>query len=199
MLHIREAVVVEGKYDRMRLMNVVDAPIVVTNGFRIFKDKEQMALLRRLAATRGLVVLTDSDAAGFVIRNHLLKCIPPERIRHAYCPTVAGKERRKAAPSKEGVLGVEGIDPAALEAALRRAGVTMCDEETVMTAAPWMTKARLYADGLSGREDSAVRRRKLLCAMGLPPYLSANRLVEALNLTVSEEEYCAWCAKETTL
>ena len=199
MLRIREAVVVEGKYDRMRLMGVVDAPIVVTNGFRIFKNEEQMALLRRLAETRGLVILTDSDAAGFVIRNHLTKCIPPERIRHAYCPRIVGKERRKAAPSKEGVLGVEGIDPAALEAALRRAGVTVLDGDASPLPAPWMTKARLYADGLSGREDSAARRQALLREMGLPPYLSANRLIEALNLTVSEEEYRAWCAKETTI
>ncbi len=199
MLRIREAVVVEGKYDRMRLLGVVDAPIVETNGFRIFKNEEQMALLRRLAETRGLVILTDSDAAGFVIRNHLIKCIPPERIRHAYCPRIAGKERRKAAPSKEGVLGVEGIDPAVLETALRRAGVTVLDGDAPPPPAPWMTKARLYADGLSGREDSAARRQALLREIGLPPYLSANRLVEVLNLTVSEEEYRAWCAKETTI
>lgn len=199
MLRIREAVVVEGKYDRMRLMDVVDAPIVVTNGFRIFKNEEQMALLRRLAETRGLVILTDSDAAGFVIRNHLIKCIPPERIRHAYCPQIVGKERRKAAPSKEGLLGVEGIAPAALEAALRRAGVTVLDDDAPAPPAPWMTKARLYEDGLSGRADSAARRQALLRTMGLPPYLSANRLIEALNLTVSEEEYRAWCAKETTI
>ncbi|MBO5796978.1 MAG: DUF4093 domain-containing protein [Clostridia bacterium] len=190
MLRIKEAVVVEGKHDSVRLAALVDAPIVVTNGFRIFKDPERVALLRRLAATRGLVILTDSDSAGFVIRGHLQGVIPPEQIKHAYCPMVAGKERRKPAPSKEGLLGVEGIDPAALEQALRRAGVTVLGEETPPVT-PWMTKARLYADGLTGGENSAARRQALLRALGLPTYLSANRLVEVLNLTCREEEYQA--------
>lgn len=190
MLRLREAVVVEGKHDAVRLAEVVDAPVFVTNGFRIFKDKEQMALLRRVAATRGLVILTDSDAAGFVIRRHLCGSIPPEQIKQAYAPCLAGKERRKAHPSKEGLLGVEGIDAAALEATLRRAGVTVVGEETAPPA-PWMTKSRLFADGLSGSTDSARRRAALLAALQLPPYLSANRLVEVLNLTVSEEDYLA--------
>lgn len=188
MLRIREAVVVEGKHDAVRLVAVVDAPIVVTNGFRIFKDKEKMALLRRLAETRGLVVLTDSDSAGFVIRRHLGSCIPPEWIKQAYAPCMAGKERRKAHPSKEGLLGVEGIDPALLEEALRRAGVTIEGEDAPL-AAPWMTKARLFRDGFSGGADSARRRTRLLCDLGLPPYLSANRLIDVINLTLSEEEY----------
>lgn len=197
MLRLREAVVVEGKHDRIRLATVVDAPIVATNGFRIFKDKEQVALLRRLAATRGLVILTDSDAAGFVIRNHLQSIIPPEQIKHAFCPAVAGKERRKAAPSKEGLLGVEGIDPALLEAALRRAGVTIEGEDTPPVM-PWLTKPRLYDDGLIGAPDSAARRAALLRHFGLPTYLSTNRLIEALNLTVSEQDYLAWLTQEAT-
>ncbi len=188
MLRLREAVVVEGKHDAVRLADVVDAPIVTTNGFRIFKDREQMAYLRRLAAVRGLVILTDSDAAGFVIRRHLCSCIPPEQIKQAYAPTVVGKEKRKAHPSKEGLLGVEGIDPAALEAALRRAGVTIEGEECPRPA-PWMTKTRLFSDGLSGDRDSARRRERLLQALGMPLYLSANRLIDVLNLTVSEAEY----------
>lgn len=191
MLRIREAVVVEGKHDRIRLAEVVDAPIVATNGFRIFKDKEQVALLRRLAASRGLVILTDSDAAGFVIRNHLMGLIPPEQVKHAYCPAVAGKERRKPAPSKEGLLGVEGIDPAALAAALRRAGVTILGEDTPPPA-PWLTRARLYADRLTGCSDSSARRAALLHEMGLPPHLSTARLMETLNLTATEEEYMQW-------
>ena len=191
MLRLREAVVVEGKHDAIRLADVVDAPIVTTNGFRIFKDKEQVALLRRLAATRGLVILTDSDAAGFVIRQHLTGVIPEKQIKHAYCPLVAGKEKRKAAPSKEGLLGVEGIDPAALEIALRRAGVTVLGEETPPPAR-WMTKARLYADGLSGRPDSARRRQALLKRMELPAHLSTTRLIEVLNLTVEQATYDAW-------
>lgn len=194
MLRLREAVVVEGKHDAVRLSQVVDAPIVATNGFRIFKDKEQMVLLRRLAATRGLVILTDSDSAGLVIRRHLCGCIPPTQIKQAYAPCVVGKERRKAHPSKEGLLGVEGIDPAALEAALRRAGVTVEGEDIPRTTV-WMTKARLFADGLSGTPDSQKRREKLLTMWGLPTYLSANRLIEVINLTVSEEEYCGMIKK----
>ena len=188
MLRLREAVVVEGKHDAVRLSQVVDAPIVPTNGFRIFKDKEQMAWLRRLAHTRGLVILTDSDSAGFVIRRHLCGCIPPAEIKQAYAPCIAGKERRKAHPSKEGLLGVEGIDPAALETVLRRAGVTVEGEDTA-SLVPWMTKARLFADGLSGAPESQKRREALLALWGLPAYLSANRLMEVINLTVSEEEY----------
>lgn len=188
MLRIKEVVVVEGKHDRARVAQVVDAPIVATNGFRIFKDPKQVALLRRLAAVRGLVILTDSDTAGFLIRQHLTGFIPPQQIKNAYCPRIAGKERRKPAPSKEGVLGVEGVDPALLEAALRRAGVTVCGEENALPA-PWLTKARMCEDGLVGGTDSAARRAALLAAMGLPPYLSANRLLEVLNLTCTEEEY----------
>lgn len=188
MLRLREAVVVEGKHDAVRLAQIVDAPIVPTNGFRIFKDKEQMARLRRLAGTRGLVILTDSDSAGLIIRRHLCSCIPPSQIKQAYAPCIAGKERRKAHPSKEGLLGVEGIDPAALEEALRRAGVTVEGEDAPRPAA-WMTKTRLFADGLNGTPDSRRRRERLLTLWGLPTYLSANRLVEIINLTVSEEEY----------
>lgn len=188
MLRIREAVVAEGKFDRERLLQAVDAPIFLTDGFRIFRDREQAALLRRVAARRGLVILTDSDAAGFVIRDHLAGLIPPEQIKHAYAPRIPGKERRKAAPSKEGVLGVEGTDPALLEQALLKAGVTLLEGEAP-PARLWMTKGRLYADGLSGGQESAIRRRRLLEALGLPPYLSANRLMEVLNLTCTPEEY----------
>ena len=131
---------------------------------------------------------TDSDAAGFVIRRHLSGSIPPAQIKQAYAPSIAGKEKRKAHPSKEGLLGVEGIDPAELEAALRRAGVTIEGEETLRST-PWMSKARLFSDGLSGGNGSAQRRERLLAALDLPSYLSANRLIEVLNLTVSEEEY----------
>lgn len=191
MLRIREAVVVEGKYDRARLLPVLDAPIVVTGGFRVFKDTATVDLLRRLAAERGLVILTDSDAAGFVIRNYLSGCIPPDRIKHAYCPTLAGKERRKAAPSAEGLLGVEGVDTDLLLDALRRAGVTVTDGAAPVRAA-WLDRMRMYEDGLIGRQDSARRRRQLAAAFGLPAYLSAERLREAVEQTVSEQEYVAF-------
>ena len=127
MLSVREVIVVEGKYDRIRLQAAVKATIVETNGFRIFKDPEQRELLRRLGMERGLLVLTDSDAAGFVIRNHLNGLVPPEQIRHAYIPECPGKEKRKAAPSREGLLGVEGMDSTVILAALRRAGATFSE------------------------------------------------------------------------
>lgn len=188
MLRIKEAVVVEGKHDRIRLSKVVDAPVVETGGFRVFRDKEKAALLRRLAASHGLVILTDSDSAGFVIRQHLCGIVPPSQIKHAYCPRVFGKERRKETPSKEGVLGVEGVDVAALETALRQAGVTLLSEDTPPPA-PWLTKARMYEDGLVGREQSAKLRGLLLQELGLPPYLSTERLREVLELTSTETEY----------
>lgn len=189
MIRVREAIVVEGKYDKIRLSSAVDAIIVETDGFGIFQNAEKLALLRLLAAQRGLVILTDSDAAGFVIRDYLSGAIPPEQVRHAYCPEIVGKERRKAAPSKEGLLGVEGICTEVLIEALRRAGATV-GEEAPHTG--WqLSKARLFADGLSGSPDSAARRAALLRRLGLPQKLSANRLREVLEATQTEESYTA--------
>lgn len=191
MVKVREVLVVEGKYDKIRLSSLVDALIVETNGFGIFRDAEQMALLRRLAAERGLIVLTDSDSAGFVIRDHLSGSIPAAQIKHAYVPEVVGKERRKAQPSKEGLLGVEGLNSEVLLAALRRAGATL--EEGGETAAPAgdaaVTKAQFYSDGFTGCPDSAQRRRRLLVQLGLPQKLSANRLLAVINATMTAEEY----------
>lgn len=191
MVKVREVLVVEGKYDKIRLSSLVDALIVETNGFGIFRDAEQMALLRRLAAERGLIVLTDSDSAGFVIRDHLSGSIPAAQIKHAYVPEVVGKERRKAQPSKEGLLGVEGLNSEVLLAALRRTGATL--EEDGETAAPAgdaaVTKAQFYADGFTGCPDSAQRRRRLLVQLGLPQKLSANRLLAVINATMTAEEY----------
>lgn len=198
MLRIREAIVVEGKYDKIRLESVVDGLIIETNGFGIFRDREQMALLRRLAAERGLVVLTDSDAAGFVIRDHLAGSIPPEQVKHAFIPEIRGKERRKAAPSKEGLLGVEGMDSAALRETLLRAGATLLDEAA---AAPSggdgtipsdedgaLTRLDLYEAGLTGGPDSAARRERLLEKLGLPRRLSTSRLLAVLGPSLSREE-----------
>ena len=192
MVKVREVLVVEGKYDKIRLSSLVDALIVETNGFGIFHDTEQMMLLRRLAAQRGLIVLTDSDSAGFVIRDHLSSCIPPAQIKHAYVPEIIGKERRKVQPSKEGLLGVEGQDSAVLLAALRRAGATL--EETapaiIGTAdSVAVTKAQFYADGFTGCPDSAERRSRLLARLGLPQKLSVNRLLVVINATMTVEEY----------
>lgn len=185
---VREAIVVEGKYDEIRLHSVVNATVVATNGFGIFKQPETMELLRRLAAAQGLVVLTDSDAAGFLIRDRLAGALPKEQVLHAYAPEIVGKERRKRAPSKEGLLGVEGIDGEHLLAALLRAGATV-EDTAVQRPTPYLTKARLFEDGLSGGERSAALREALLKELGLPHRLSANRLVEVLNAVLREAEY----------
>ena len=197
MVKIREVIVVEGRYDKNTLSQVVDATILETKGFGIFKDKAQLRLLRRAAQARGLIVLTDSDGAGFVIRNYLRGVLPPERVKHAYIPDVPGKERRKAAPGKEGKLGVEGMRPEVLEAALRRAGATFLDETG--EAAPKrqaITKADLMALGLSGGPGAAERRKELLHRLELPERLSPNALLEVLNalFTLGELEDTVWGA-----
>lgn len=190
MKRVREAIVVEGKYDEIRVRSAVDALVVPTEGFSIFRDEQKMELLRRLAAERGLIILTDSDSAGMLIRNHLIGAIPAEQMRHAYIPPIVGKERRKSAPGKEGLLGVEGMDNAVVIAALERAGATFEDAAGGAPAADKMhlTKGDLYELGLSGRADSAERRRELLRALRLPENLSANRLLDVLNATVTEQE-----------
>lgn len=186
MLEIREAIVVEGRYDKIALSSLVDTAIFTTDGFAIFKDKEKMALLRRVAESRGLIVLTDADGAGLVIRNRLRGCIEARFLKHAYIPDVPGRERRKSAASKAGTLGVEGMSPRVLEEALRRAGATV----EKYNRQP-VTKAELYALGLSGRPDSAARRKKLLQMLDLPENLSANALLEAVNSLYTREEFSA--------
>lgn len=178
----------EGRYDTARLRTVVDALIIETGGFGLFHDGEQLALLRRLAEQRGLLVLTDSDGAGFVIRNYIAGAIPPQLVKHAYIPEIAGKERRKTAASKEGLLGVEGMDGALILKALQRAGATF-EEQDASEKRPFLTKADLYADGLSGGPDSAARRERLMVYLDLPRKLSVNRLLKVINATLSEEEY----------
>ena len=187
---VREAIVVEGKYDAIRLNSVVDATVVTTDGFGIFKNRETMTMLRRLAEAQGLVVLTDSDGAGFVIRDRIAGAICSGRVLHAYAPEIVGKERRKNAPSKEGLLGVEGIDGERLLQALIRAGATV-DDRPAEKPIPYLTKARLYDDGLSGGPDSASLREALLKALGLPRHLSANRMAEVVGALLDEKAYCA--------
>ena len=189
---VREAIVVEGKYDEIRVRSAVDALVVPTEGFGIFRDESRLALLRRLAAERGLIILTDSDSAGMLIRNHLIGAIPAEQMRHAYIPPIAGKERRKSSPGKEGLLGVEGMDNAIVLAALERAGATFEDgADGAAENKMHLTKSDLYELGLSGRADSAARRCALLRALKLPENLSANRLLDVLNATVTEQEFAA--------
>ena len=186
MVKIKEAIVVEGRYDKNTLSQIVDAPILETAGFGIFKDKQQMALLRRVAETRGLIVFTDPDGAGFVIRNHIKSAIPSRYLKHAYIPDIYGKERRKAAPGKEGKLGVEGMTPEVIIDALRRAGATLEGE----SAAPGnqITKQDLMELGLSGGADASAKRLALLKKLGFPEHMSANAMLQALNLLYSLDE-----------
>lgn len=186
MVKIREAIVVEGRYDKNTLSQIVDAPILETSGFGIFKDKKQMALLRRVAETRGLIVFTDSDGAGFVIRNHLKSAIPGKYLKHAYIPDILGKEKRKAAPGKEGKLGVEGMRPEIILEALRRAGATIEGEGS--SAPQSITKQDLMELGLSGGPDASARRLALLKKLNLPEHMSANALLQALNLLYTLDE-----------
>ena len=187
MVRIKEAIVVEGRYDRKTLMQIVDAPIFETNGFGIFKDKEQMTLLRTVAQKRGLIVLTDSDGAGFVIRNHLKSAIPGKYLKHAYIPDVAGKEKRKAVPGKEGKLGVEGMRPEVILEALRACGATF-DDETQDSPRAAITKQDFVELGLSGGMDSSVKRQAVQKALNLPEHMSANALLQALNLLMTLDE-----------
>lgn len=186
MVKIREAIVVEGRYDKNTLSQVVDAPIFETAGFGIFKDKQQMALLRKVAETRGLIVFTDSDGAGFVIRNHIKSAIPGKYLKHAYIPDIYGKERRKAAPGKEGKLGVEGMRPEVIIEALRRSGATLEGESAAQCRQ--ITKQDLMELGLSGGANSGERRRVLLNKLDLPEHMSANAMLQALNLLYNLEE-----------
>lgn len=187
MVRIKEAIVVEGRYDRNTLKQIVDAPIFETNGFGIFKDKEQMALLRTVAQKRGLIVLTDSDGAGFVIRNHLKSAIPGKYLKHAYIPDIAGKEKRKAAPGKEGKLGVEGMRPEVILDALRACGAAF-DDETQNNPRAVITKQDFVELGLSGGSDSSAKRLAVQKALNLPEHMSANALLQALNLLMSADE-----------
>lgn len=189
MIRIKEAILVEGRYDVNTIRQVVDTIVLETGGFRIFQDAEQLRFLRRIASARGLIILTDSDGAGFVIRNYIKSALPMEHIRQAYIPDIKGKERRKRRKSKEGKLGVEGMSPQVIFDTLRRAGATFLEESapTSPTLAP-ITKADLFAWGLSGQSDSKARRAAVLRALDLPRHLSANALLEFINATSLQEE-----------
>ena len=186
MVKIKEAIVVEGRYDKNTLSQIVDAPILETNGFGIFKDKAQMGLLRQVAEKRGLIVFTDADGAGFMIRNHIKSAIPGQFLKHAYTPDIFGKERRKAAPGKEGKLGVEGMRPEIIIEALRKAGATIEGEDT--TPKNQITKQDLMELGLSGGADASAKRLALLKKLGLPEHMSANVMLQALNLLHTKDE-----------
>ena len=188
MFRIKEAIVVEGRYDKNTLSQLVDTLILETSGFGIFKNPEQMALLRRAAQTRGLIVFTDSDGAGFVIRNRIKGSVTKGVVKHAYIPDVYGKEKRKAKAGKEGKLGVEGMSPQVLEQCLRRCGATFLEESPSPCGTGDLTKADLFAAGLSGGADSAGRRLLVLRKLGLPEHMSANALLAVLNGCYSQQE-----------
>lgn len=199
-LKIKEAIIVEGKYDKIKLASLVDAVIIETSGFHIFQDPEQMAFIRRMADTNGIIILTDSDAAGFVIRNHLTGAIDNSKIKHAYIPDLYGKEKRKATASKEGKLGVEGVPKAVILDALRRAGATFAAEgETIKPPTATVTKAELFALGISGGQNSVEKRKWLLRALNLPEHMATNAMLRVINETMDREtflELIAQCNQE---
>lgn len=187
MLKIREAIVVEGRYDKNTLSQIVDATIFQTDGFGIMNNGDMLTLLRAAAEKRGLIVFTDSDGAGFQIRNYLKSAIPGQCLKHAYIPDVAGKERRKDKPGKEGKLGVEGMTPEVIIASLRRAGATFEGEKDKIVREE-ITKIDLFEMGLSGTSDSKSKRLALLKKLDLPEHMSSNAMLQALNLLYSKEE-----------
>ena len=189
MVKVREAIVVEGRYDKNTLSQIVDAPIFETGGFQIMKDKALLKLLRQVAQKRGLIILTDADGGGLVIRNHLRSTIAPQYVKHAYIPDIPGKERRKTQAGKEGKLGVEGMTPEVILAALRRAGATIEGETNTKTES--ITKQDLMEAGLSGGKDSSARRKQLLKQLQFPEHMSANAMLTALNLLMTREELFA--------
>ena len=197
MRKIREVIVVEGRYDKNTLSQIVDATVITVGGFSVFNDREKLAFLRRLAEERGLIVLTDSDGAGFVIRNYLKGSLPKHQVKQAYIPDIQGKERRKRHAGKEGKLGVEGMKPEVILEALKRAGATFLDEagESGPAKEP-ITKADLFALGLTGGADSTAKRKALLKRLKLPEHLTANGMLEALNLLYDREELEAALAEE---
>lgn len=189
MHRISEVIVVEGKYDKNTLSQVVDAVIIETSGFGVFNNREKQQLLRTLAQKRGLIVMTDSDGAGFVIRNFIKGCVDPKLVKHAYIPDIYGKERRKSSASKEGKLGVEGMSPDVILDCLRRAGATI-DGENSRTSAG-ISKADMYKKGLTGKPDSAKKRAELLRKNALPERMTAEALLQVVNAIMSREEFMA--------
>lgn len=187
MIKLREAVIVEGRYDKIKLQSVIDTLIITTDGFGIFKDKEKLQFIRELARTRGIVIMTDSDSAGFKIRSYIWGSVTDGTVKNVYIPEIFGKERRKAAPSAEGMLGVEGVDIAVIEQALCRAGVT-ADSSPQQRV---ITKLDLYRDGLYGGKNSAALRKAFLRRVGLPARISANMIPEAVAYLLTYEQYTA--------
>lgn len=186
MVHIEQAVIVEGKYDKIKLSSVIDAVIITTNGFSVIKDKEKLEIIRFFARNKGIIILTDSDSAGFKIRNFLKGAISDGKITNVYIPDIFGKEKRKSAPSKEGKLGVEGIDTQILLDAFRKAGVISTEADKNKEP---VTKLDLFEVGLSGGNNSAEKRSELLKYLGMPELMTTNAMLEIINTMMSKKEF----------
>lgn len=197
MIRIQEAILVEGRYDKNALSQVVDTAIFETGGFGILKDRERIAFLRQVAAKRGLIIFTDSDGAGFVIRNRLKSLLPPQQLLQAYIPQIAGKEKRKQKPGKEGLLGVEGMTPEVLTEALRRCGAHFLGDDEPPPAGG-ITRQDLYAWGLMGGEGSREKRDLLKQHFGLPSHLGTSGFLDALNLIATRAQVMALLEQEST-
>lgn len=188
MISLKEAVIVEGRYDKIKLTSFIDTPIIETGGFRVFKDKEKQNLIRKISEERGILILTDSDSAGFIIRNFLKGIVPENSLKHAYIPQLKGKEKRKDSFSKEGLLGVEGVSEEVILKSLKNSGATVLSENEKREISAEIKKSDLYELGLSGKDNSAKLREKLLNKLELPIYLSTNAMLSALNCLYSLKE-----------
>lgn len=189
LIKIKEVIIVEGKYDKIKLSSIIDGTIIETHGFGIFKDKKQLKLIRNLAETNGLLIITDSDAAGFVIRNYLKGSVPKDKIKHAYIPDIYGKEKRKTKASKEGKIGVEGVAKEVILEAIRKAGISFQTVDNDIESKRKITKKDLFTTGLSGRDDSAQNRKVLIKHLGLPEHITTNSLIDVLNCMMDYDEY----------
>ncbi len=195
MIHLSQTVIVEGKYDKIKLKNFLDAEIITTDGFAIFKNREKRELIQKIAKTRGIVVLTDSDSAGFLIRGHLLGLVPKECVVNVFVPEIKGKEKRKVSPSAEGLLGVEGLSEAVLTEAFKRAGLNV-DVREKQPIKEKITHGDFFALGLSGKENSREARLRLEERLKLPKGMSTNQLLTALNSLMSREEFIKLMTEE---
>lgn len=188
-IKLSEAVIVEGKYDKIKLSNILDAFIIETNGFAVFKDKTKLSFIKKLAKERGIIILTDSDHAGFMIRNYISSGVPKEQIKNVYIPDIFGKEKRKKAPSKEGKLGVEGMTKEVIVEALSKAGITssksMCSDP--------VTTVDFYDLGLTGGAGSKAKRKALCKTLDLPEFLSTSSLISCINNFMTKEEFYSVC------
>lgn len=184
-IKLQQPIIVEGKYDKIRLENIFDTPIITTDGFGIFKDKDKKDFIKKLADKGGIIILTDSDSAGIMIRNHLKSFVPKEKVINIYLPEIFGKERRKAVPSKQGILGVEGVDDDIIVSAFERAGVIGIKHKAIDK----ITKLDLYNLGFTGGEQSAKLRKELLAKLRLPTGLSTAMMLDAINFLYEKEDF----------